>query len=37
MLLVMVPDNKNDALILPKGKLFFLQQENATQAEEGVV
>ena len=32
----MVPD-KRDALILPKGKLFFLQQENATQAEEGVV
>ena len=37
MLLVMVPDNKNDALILPKGKLFFLQKENAIQAEVGVV
>ena len=37
MLLVMVPDNKNDALILPKGKLYFLQKENATQADVGVV
>ena len=36
MLLVMVPD-KNDALILPKGKLFFLQKENATQADVDVV
>ena len=37
MLLVMVPDNKNDALILPKGRLCFLQKENATQADVGVV